>query len=139
MSASPVERVAARLATVPYARFIGMGVTEIDGELITLLPFSELIIGNTMLPAIHGGVVGAFLELTALIRLAADAPEVGLPRTIDITIDYLRPARGLTTHGRALVKKAGRRIASVHVDAYQDDPANPVAVMRGHFMLATGD
>jgi len=56
-----------------------------------------------------------------------------------MTIDYLRPARGgLTTYARADVRKLGRRIASVHVEAWQDARANPVAALRGHFMLSEG-
>jgi hypothetical protein len=31
------------------------------------MPFSPKIIGNPMLPAIHGGMTGAFLETTAIV------------------------------------------------------------------------
>lgn len=134
---SPQERIDAALARIPYARFIGLRCELAGDEMTAILPFSEHLIGNTSIPAIHGGVVGAFLELTALAQLIIREPARRQPRTIDMTIDYLRPARGgHTTYARADVRKLGRRIASVHVEAWQDVRANPVAALRGHFMLS---
>ena len=124
------------MAQIPYIRFLGMEA-ELDADgLLCRLPFAPHLIGNTGLPALHGGVIGAFMEMTALTELALTSP-VGdkRPRTIDVTVDYLRPGRQHTTYARAKVQKAGRRIASVHVEAWQEDPARPVAALRGHFML----
>ena len=129
------ERLASLLARTPYVKFLGMGADLAGDELTGVLPFSPHLVGNRVLPAIHGGVVGAFMEMTALVQLTLTQPEGRQPRTIDVTIDYLRPARGQTTQARAKVQKAGRRIASVHVEAWQDDIARPVAALRGHFML----
>ncbi len=136
--AERAERLAALLARVPYIRFLGMKAEVSGDEMTAILPFSEHLIGNTQLPALHGGVVGAFMEMTALAQLGL-LNEGRLPKTIDVTIDYLRPGRALTTYARADVKKAGRRIASVHVEAWQNERASPVAVLRGHFMMAEDD
>lgn len=133
--AERAERLAALLARVPYIRFLGMKAEVSGDEMTAILPFSDHLIGNTQLPALHGGVVGAFMEMTALAQLGL-LNEGRLPKTIDVTIDYLRPGRALTTYARADVKKAGRRIASVHVEAWQNERASPVAVLRGHFMMA---
>ena len=71
---------------IPYARFLGMQL-ELDGEeLLGLLPFSQHLIGNPMLPALHGGVIGAFMEMTALAQLAATQRDRRVPKTIDITV-----------------------------------------------------
>ena len=121
------------LAAWPYARFLGMQGAE--GEAVTaVLPFSAHLVGNPLIPALHGGVVGGFLELTALAELAASAPDGHAPRTVDITIDYLRPARATTTYARADVIKRGRRVVNVQVTAWQENPATPVATLRGHFV-----
>jgi uncharacterized protein (TIGR00369 family) len=118
----------------PYAGFLGVGA-EIDGAaLITVLPFSEDLIGNTVLPALHGGVVGAFLELTALAQLS-HVTGGATPRTVDITIDYLRPARAVTTRASAQIIRLGRRVANVHAVAWQSGPSQPVATLRGHFLV----
>jgi acyl-coenzyme A thioesterase PaaI-like protein len=74
--------------------------------------------------------------MAALAQLAVREPLRRLPRTIDVTIEYLRPGRALTPYARAEVVKLGRRIANVHVEAWQDARAAPVAALRGHFMLS---
>jgi acyl-coenzyme A thioesterase PaaI-like protein len=53
-----------------------------------------------------------------------------------VTIEYLRPGRAVTTFARADVRKVGRRIANVHVEAWQEARETPVAALRGHFMLS---
>ncbi|HWA62875.1 MAG TPA: PaaI family thioesterase [Caulobacteraceae bacterium] len=134
---SAQQRLDAALARIPYVRFLGLTCQLAGDEMTAILPARPDHIGNTTIPALHGGVVGAFMELTALAELMIREPGRRQPRTIDVTIDYLRPARGgLTTFARAEVRKLGRRIASVHVDAWQEARASPVAALRGHFMLS---
>lgn len=128
-------KVDAFLATWPYAGFIGMAAKVDDGVLTSVLPFSPHLVGNPLIPALHGGVVGGFLELAALAELAASAPDGHAPRTVDITIDYLRPAKAATTFARAEVIKRGRRVANIQVTAWQDARNAPVATLRGHFVL----
>ncbi len=57
------------------------------------------------------------------------------PKTIDITIDYLRSGRPRETFARATVQKAGRRVAHVHAEAWQESRARPIAMMRGNFLM----
>jgi uncharacterized protein (TIGR00369 family) len=128
-------KVDAFLATWPYAGFIGMAARVDDGVLTSVLPFSPHLVGNPLIPALHGGVVGGFLELAALAELAASAPDGHAPRTVDITIDYLRPAKAATTYARADVIKRGRRVANIQVTAWQESRTSPVATLRGHFVL----
>jgi len=118
----------------PYARFLGVRA-EIEGTaLLGVLPFSPHLIGNTVLPALHGGVVGAFLELTALATLSLRTGG-GSARTVDIAVDYLRSARAVDTFARAEVLRIGRRVANVRVSAWQANETQPVATLRGHFLV----
>jgi uncharacterized protein (TIGR00369 family) len=130
------ERLSLLLASVPYMRFLGMTAELAGDEMTAILPFSPHLVGNTQLPALHGGVLGAFMEMTALAQLQVREPQRRQPRTIDVTIEYLRPGRALTTYARADVRKIGRRIANVQVEAWQENRASPVAALRGHFMLS---
>ena len=139
MSEDRAARLAAMLATVPYIRFLGMTAELAGDEMTAILPFSPHLVGNTQLPALHGGVLGAFMEMTALAQLSIREPLRRQPKTIDITIEYLRPGRALTTYARADVRKLGRRVANVHVEAWQEERASPVAALRGHFMLSVAD
>jgi len=122
----------ALLAAWPYARFLGVRLEAGEAGPIAVLPFDPKLIGNPILPALHGGVVASFLELAALARLDAEGRRA---RTIDITVDYLRPARPVAFYAEARILKLGRRAANVAVEAWQDDKASPVAALRGHFMI----
>jgi uncharacterized protein (TIGR00369 family) len=123
------------LQRVPYVRFLGMRVEMAGDEMTAVLPFAQHLIGNPMLPALHGGVIGAFLEMTALAQLSLAQPAGRIPKTIDVTIEYLRSARAQDTYARATLRKIGRRVANVQVEAWQESRAQPVAGMTGHFLL----
>jgi uncharacterized protein (TIGR00369 family) len=130
------DRLESLLGAIPYARFLGMTAELAGDEMTAILPFSEHLVGNTHIPALHGGVLGAFMEMTALAQLSIREALERQPRTIDVTIEYLRPGRALTTFARADVRKLGRRIANVHVEAWQETRGSPVAALRGHFLLS---
>ncbi|WP_293675976.1 PaaI family thioesterase [uncultured Phenylobacterium sp.] len=137
MDAIAIQSLDAFLQRVPYVRYLGMRVELAGDEMTAVLPFADHLIGNPVLPALHGGVIGAFLEMTALAQLALAQPARRVPKTIDITIEYLRPARPQETYARAILRKVGRRVANVQVEAWQDSRSSPVAGMTGHFLLRT--
>jgi uncharacterized protein (TIGR00369 family) len=124
-----------RLEVIPYARFLGVKVERTDTGWICVLPFRKEIVGNSNLPAIHGGVVGAFLEMTAFMQLLVENDSERAPKPINFNIDYLRSAGPHETRGRAEIVKHGRRIANVRVLAWQTDPDKPVAAGIGNFLL----
>lgn len=157
----PVQVVKARrdaalsqlVSTIPYANFLGVSFERMGDELTAKLSFAEHLIGNPFLPAIHGGVTGAFLELTAQTELAwamiwermesggeaAAEIEAGIfppmPRTIDFTVDYLRTGLPRDAYARAKITRLGRRYASVSVEAWQDERARPFAAAAAHFTI----
>ena len=124
------------VAAIPYARLLGIEIERGEAGLECVLPFREDLIGNTRLPAIHGGVIGAFLELTALLRLIDESGVESVPRPISFSIDYLRSAGPRPTRARAEIFKLGRRITHVRVIAWQDEPDRPVAAGNGKFLMA---
>jgi uncharacterized protein (TIGR00369 family) len=138
-SLSPAERLNTLLERIPYARFLGVKGELAGDEMTLILPFGNHIVGNPTLPAIHGGVLGAFMEMTALAQLSLGGGEARQPRAIDVSIEYLRSGRALTTYARADIKKVGRRIANVHVEAWQEQRAQPIAALRAHFLLGQGE
>jgi uncharacterized protein (TIGR00369 family) len=124
------------LAHVPYFRFLGLQIRRDDTGLLTIMPQDNKLIGNPLVPALHGGSLGALMECAAIIQLLASAESEQVPKTIDISIDYLRSAKPVETTARATVTKHGRRVANVRVECWQGDPDKPVAAMHGHFLLA---
>jgi uncharacterized protein (TIGR00369 family) len=123
------------LARIPYAQFLGVRVDEDRAGTVLVLPFREDLIGNRWLPALHGGVVGAFLELVAVAAMLAQSELERVPKPINFSIDYLRSAGPADTRGRATIVKHGRRIANVRVTAWQADESKPVAAGTGNFLL----
>jgi uncharacterized protein (TIGR00369 family) len=130
------QDMAAVLAQIPYARFLGIEVDRNGNEITTIMPFKQELVGNVNLPALHGGVIGAFLEITAVIQLLFDTSCERLPKTIDLSVDYLRSGRPVPTFGRAIVTRHGRRVANVRSEIWQTERSKPVGVSHGHFLLA---
>jgi acyl-coenzyme A thioesterase PaaI-like protein len=125
---------------IPYARFLGISASAAPGgELLTTLAFSDDNIGNPAVPAIHGGVVGAFLENTAILQLLWALESVHVPKTITITVDYLRTAGPVETYARATVTKLGSRVANVRAFAWQTDEAKPVAGANANFLVTPAE
>lgn len=124
----------------PYARFLGLSIDSVDahGRLLTRLRFDQAIVGNPNLPAIHGGVIGAFLEMAAIFQLVREGEGDRLPKPINFTVEYLRSAGPRDAFARATITKHGRRVANVRVHAWQDDPDRLVAAAHGHFLMPQG-
>ena len=124
------------LDTLPYARFLGLR-GEMDGDLLTVvMPFADRLIGDPMLPALHGGSTAALLEMTAIAQVALIYPRLRLPRPINVTVSYLRSGRPQDVRARARISRAGRRVAHVLAEAWQDDAAQPIASLTANFLLA---
>jgi uncharacterized protein (TIGR00369 family) len=133
------ERLAdpnALLAAVPYCAWLGVTARMESGALILDMPFDAKLIGNPVLPALHGGVTGSLLETAALMQTIWETGAVTMPKPVDITIDYLRSARAVTSHARGFVVRQGRRVVAARAEMWQEDAAKPVASFRGHFLLA---
>ncbi|WP_460274028.1 PaaI family thioesterase [Celeribacter sp. ULVN23_4] len=138
------------VSRVPYISFMGFQFERRGDELTAVMPYRPDLIGNPMLPALHGGALAAFLEVTALISLSWSMvwPQIEggttvdvlpkLPKTIDLTVDYLRSGLPRDAYARAEITRAGRRYASVQVEAWQDNRVRPTVQALGHFLMPDG-
>jgi acyl-coenzyme A thioesterase PaaI-like protein len=120
---------------VPYARFLGLGVAMQGSELITTMRYGDHLIGNPSLPALHGGTLGALLESAAIFELLWHAETIVLPKTITLTIDFLRSGAPVDTHARGVVTRHGRRVTNVRMEAWQADRSAPVATAHAIFLV----
>jgi acyl-coenzyme A thioesterase PaaI-like protein len=151
------KALSALVQSIPYARYLGVHFDRRGDELTAVLTFDQKLIGNPLLPAIHGGVTAAFLEIAAIVELSWahlwDEIESGridaetltaetlprMPKTIDFTVDYLRSGLPRDAYARARINRAGRRYASVHVEAWQDNRSRLYAQATGHFLMPRRD
>lgn len=127
--------LASLLPTLPYVAFLGLSTERRDDELVTTMRYQPHLIGNPRLPALHGGTLGALVESAAIFELLARAESALLPKTITLTIDYLRSAAPRDTHARGVVTRHGRRVANVHVEAWQEDRRAPVVTAHAMFLV----
>ena len=127
------------LDRLPYALFLGLKTASKGQTLTVTMPFDQKLIGNPVLPALHGGSTAALLELTAVAQVATMYPRLQLPRPINVSVAYLRSGRPVDVHARARISKAGRRVAHVLAEAWQDDEAQPIAALTAHFLMAEDD
>jgi uncharacterized protein (TIGR00369 family) len=125
----------ALLDRLPYARFLNLQTRMSGDELTVVMPFDDKLIGNPMLPALHGGSTAALLEMTAMAQVALSFPGLRLPRPINVTVAYLRTGRPQDVHARARISRAGRRVAHVLAEAWQESRDQPIASLTANFLL----
>jgi uncharacterized protein (TIGR00369 family) len=123
------------IEVIPYATWLGLSGRKDGDDLIVSMKAAPHLVGNPTLPALHGGTLGALLESAAIFALLWNAETVVLPKTITITVDYLRSAAVVDTHARGVITRHGRRVANVSVEAWQEDRARPVATAHAHFLV----
>ena len=131
----PVD-VAALMAAVPYCEFLGLTASLRGEEVILEMPFDLKLVGNPIIPALHGGVIGSLLETAAIAQAIWSTRAVKIPKPVDFTVDYLRTGRAVTSYAKARLARQGRRVVNVHAEMWQEDEARPIAALRGHFLLA---
>src|SRR3981081_4784067 len=130
----------ARLAqAIPYARWMQIAPENGTGELLTSMRYHDDLIGNTFLPAIHGGTLGAILEMAAIFHLLWETETEAVPKIVNITVDYLRSARPVDVLASAKGPTQGRGMVNVFAEAWQDDRSKPVATANAHFLVTSAD
>jgi len=130
------------IKVIPYAELIGIEFDQ-QGAIINEQAFGLSFklqkkpsnIGNPILPAIHGGVLGGFMELSAALHLLVSQTTLKFPKIIDFSIDYLRGGADRETYAYCEVSRQGGRVANVEIHAWQESKDKPIALARAHFLL----
>lgn len=125
----------ALIEQIPYARFIGLEAIRLGDDTIFTLPKNDDNLGNPLLPALHGGVIGGFMETAAILHIMMSAEVFHIPKVVDFSLDYLRPGRHQDTFARCTFVRQGRKIANVAVSAWQQNDSSPIATARAHFLM----
>jgi len=129
------KRLQSQADEIPFFKFLNLEVVNTTDKATTcIMPATERLIGNSYLGNIHGGIIASCMEATASLAVF-DRPRKGAPKPINLTVNYLRPAKMNPLHCRAKVIRAGRRIAFVETIAWQVDEDTPVAKGQFQFLL----
>jgi uncharacterized protein (TIGR00369 family) len=124
---------------VPHNRALGMEVVELSkANAVFRLPYSEKLVGNPDSGVLHGGAITALLDAASGAAVFASLTEWVPIATLDLRIDYLRPAEPRhDVIARASCYKLTKHVAFTRAVAYHDDPEHPIASSVGTFMVST--
>ncbi len=135
------ETLAVPVGRSPYVDFLNVHQQpQIDAGPVFRMPYKAELIGNPVLPALHGGVLAGFGETAMVLHLLATNPTLAaIPRSVDFAIAYMRSAKPIDTFAQSTTVRQGNRVALVMVSLWQDDPSRPVVQARGHFLMPRED
>jgi acyl-coenzyme A thioesterase PaaI-like protein len=94
------------------------------------------LVGNVTLPALHGGVIAAFMQVAALASTYSLLRGERLPKLVDFSLDYLSSAGPMDLYAACEMHRVGKRIASLGIRCWQGNPDAPVALGRAHLFIA---
>ena len=121
-------------AFVPFNRFLGIKVSSVKAGFVRMeIPFREELIGDPLRPALHGGVISALADTAGGMAVWSQVDdERSRVSTIDLRIDYLRPAKLETLIAEASVVRLGNRVGVADVRLFQPSAADAtVATGKG--------
>jgi uncharacterized protein (TIGR00369 family) len=121
----------------PQANALGIELVSVEhAEAVLRLPYRDDLVGDPDTGVIAGGAVTTLLDHTLGQAVWATLPEYTPIATLDLRIDYMRPAEpGLAITAHAHCYKLTRSVAFVRAQAYDKDPSEPVATAQAAFML----
>ncbi len=150
-SIEPTPFVVSRAANLPETLALPPGVSpyvdflnihqqpQVDAGPVLRMPFKQDLVGNPLLPALHGGVLAGLGETAMHLHLLATSPALdGALRSVDFAIAYMRSAKPVDTFVQGSTVRQGNRVALVQVNIWQDDPQRPVAQAHGHALMPQG-
>jgi len=124
---------------VPHNRALGIKIVAVGKDTIFELPYDTKLVGNPDTGILHGGAITALLDGCSGAAVFAALTELVPIATLDLRIDYLRPADpGKSVFAKATCYKMARNVAFTRAVAYHADPdADAIAHSVGTFMLST--
>ena len=139
LCADRAKRIATVIETLPHNAKLGIRTVEMTcGRCTTYIDFRPELVGDPSRGVLHGGVVTTLIDATAGAAVYTAVPLERSIATLDMRIDYLKPAAPRERlYVTAELYRLTRRIAFVRAFAYQGDPGNRVAHCAASFMVGS--
>jgi uncharacterized protein (TIGR00369 family) len=124
---------------VPHNRALAMKIVSMTrAEAVFELPYDPKLVGNPDTGTLHGGAITALLDGCSGAAVFAALTDMVPIATLDLRIDYLRPAEPeRAVIAKATCYKMTRNVAFTRAVAYHDNPDDPIAHSVGTFMVST--
>jgi uncharacterized protein (TIGR00369 family) len=135
-STPPANPLMRRMSGSPHGAALGVEVVSVVPEVVLKVPYRPELVGDPDTGVIAGGVVTTLLDSACGWATAAALTEPTSIATLDLRIDYMRPAEpGKDILATAHCYKLTRSVAFVRAVAYDVDPSDPVAAAQAAYML----
>jgi uncharacterized protein (TIGR00369 family) len=137
-SAMTMGELQALLASSPFHEQFALNVVSLDldrQELRIRMPFSAQLERSPGSRQFHGGAIAVLIDIAGDFALISQL-QVPIP-TINLRVDYVRPATGAALVAHARIRRIGKTVGIVDVDV-EDDEGRLVALGRGCFGTQSG-
>ncbi|MGH6787382.1 MAG: PaaI family thioesterase [Novosphingobium sp.] len=125
----------------PYAKALGIRFDHEEGDTPVLaVDFSERMAGRPGF--LHGGAMSGLMEMAAVAVLHAELERRGEPmklKPVNVAVEFMRGGTEQTTYASGTVTRAGRRVALIQAECWQDDRAKPIALAQMKVLLSAAE
>ncbi|MFO1255845.1 MAG: PaaI family thioesterase [Sphingomonadaceae bacterium] len=125
-------------ALPPYAQALGIALDhDEDGLPVLYADFSDRIQGRPGF--LHGGAMSGLMEMAAIAALRAELERRGEAmklKPVNVQVEFMRGGTEQRTFAMGKVMRAGRRVALVNAECWQDDRTRPIALAQMKVLLS---
>ncbi|MEN9717980.1 MAG: hypothetical protein RIQ99_858 [Pseudomonadota bacterium] len=125
----------------PYALSLGIGIDHDEGENpVLFVDFSERVLGRPGF--LHGGAMSGLMEMAAMAALRAEMERRGEQmrlKPVNVQVEFMRGGTEQRTYAMGTVTRAGRRVALVNAECWQDDRDKPIALAQIKVLLSPAE
>jgi len=122
----------------PYAHGLGIELDhDEDGLPVLHMDFSERVLGRPGF--LHGGALSGLMEMAGIAALRAELARRGedvVLKPVNVAVEFMRGGTEQRTFAAGVVTRAGRRVALVNAEAWQDDRTKPIALAQMKILLS---
>ena len=125
----------------PYAHALGIDIEHDEAGLpVLFVDYSERVAGRPGF--LHGGAMSGLMEMAGIAALRAELDRRGETvrlKPVNVQVEFMRGGTEQRTFAMGQVTRAGRRVALVNVEAWQDDRAKPIALAQMKILLSPAE
>lgn len=125
----------------PFAQGLGIVIDhDEDGNPVLCVDYSERMQGRPGF--LHGGAISGLMEMAAIAAMRAEVARRGEDvrlKPVNVQVEFMRGGTQQRTYAMGTVTRAGRRVALVNAECWQDDRSKPIALAQMKLLLSPAE